>query len=411
MTAWRDSRATLHTLDLRNMTLWTLGRNWTQTLTVLTALGHDLQQCPNLSRLDFGGTFQFSGMFAAFVKGVCTGHGLLKLTHFAITMVGNVNEDASSVGPMQNFLSAVPCISHLALQSSVHNDVIPCLEHTQLESLQLAKNIFQGRGAQRLGQLLPKLYALTDLDISKTELTDACLAHLALGLHGCPRLRTANLAGCMVRHQATSDGVCAVMRALATRKHLTHLDLSMNELSVQAMAVFAGNVRKDSPLRHFNVMDTFWQDGIMQHVVKIVLACSALHTLDVRRNRVGRDDLATLLRMSNKPCSVRELRLSGIALGWQGVQWLREAQPCFARLMRLELVRCDVGDDGAKIFAECVSGWPALQHVDLSYNEIMSAGGVALAEAQKDAAWKLTAGNNFMSREVKQRLCKQGCVA
>ena len=88
---------------------------------------------------------------------------------------------------------------------------------------------------------------------------------------------------------------------------------------------------------------------------------------------------------------------------------LVQAQALLRHLVQVEMEGCQVGDRGAKTFAEASQGWPSLRYVGLGMNQIRDEGMMMLAAARQRGGWRLSAGQNRLSYAVQQRLAKEGC--
>ena len=401
LTAWRDSREVLQKLSLYNFIF-----HRDIAIEAFATLGRELGHCTNLQDLNLGSMRMVPECLASFVQGVTATHGLPSLTH--LRMGGNHLNGPDSVPLMTQLISVTPQLQHMELgNNSLHPDMLGGGWLTGIQHLNLTHGCLGGHGMECLFSQRGHLHALKHLDVSYNSLGNADLVRLAGVLEACRSLESANLAGSTRNVSTPHEGMCAVMRVLGSLTKVTTLQLPGMHVGIalSEAGCFGGSLQR-LDLSYMALDNT---SAGVQQVARIMDGCPALHTLALRHNVFDADGLAAMLGRLSRPCALRVLKLSGNKLLEDGVLVLVQAQALLRHLVEIEMRGCEVGNAGAKRFAEAADGWPSLRLVDMAMNRIGEDAMTALGAARQRRGWRLRLGMNFLSYKVEQRLVKEGC--
>ena len=247
---------------------------------------------------------------------------------------------------------------------------------SRVSFLNISSNSVGLEGATAIGMLLNINTAIRMLNLHECNIGNDGLVVLSNGLAANRSLDKLVLS----KNQLNEDiALGALGRALQTSK-LTILDLSMNKLGSQGLQAL--DLHTNSTLETIEL----WGNGISITggiFVSDTLSSlrSKIQNLNLRSNDlgdIGAESIAFGLEYNR---SLRKMWLSSNHIGDEGATHLARALRGHA-LESIYLSCCDIGNEGAKAFAELL-GDPTthLRVLDLYRNQIGDSGGDALAKA------------------------------
>jgi serine/threonine protein kinase/Leucine-rich repeat (LRR) protein len=236
--------------------------------------------------------------------------------------------------------------------------------------------------------LLKRLDQLQWLDLSHTPLTDAALTHLReLARLESLIVKGTNLSDEAVEQLAAEFGPAHVVgnppdpQRLAARWIIEHrgtVVLSTGQISKKE-GVPAGPCRIESV--SLASLESLHPDDVIQHLA----ACTALHTLDLRRVRLSEEDLRVLSGLKE----LKTLSLAEMSVGDGALVHLAPLE----KLESLDLSRTHVTGSGLGY----LSGARGLKHLQLSYAPVQSGNLNALAAFTKLETLELSANSSAQS--------------
>jgi Ran GTPase-activating protein (RanGAP) involved in mRNA processing and transport len=325
------------------------------------------------------------------------------------------------------------CLGPRAAQAIV--DII--IRHPSIRVLYLAGNAIGNAGCAPICQLLATTQVIS-LDLSSNSLTDSGVAELLRSVAYNKSLFSLKLGSCSAigRNSCGPEAIPALARVLAANSVLSELDLTMCELSTDAVSIIAECLARNHSLHVLNLANnnlqsrggTFILSSCVRNRLKS-LNLSGNHLKDDIAPALGRflseSRTARVLDLSSNGltarfalaiapplasgCMLEELSLSGNPLTGRGLAALGPALVTNGALRVLAVQRCKIDpagfgefcgelekntalvrvnfghnalrDDGSKRIAPVLEVHPSLRDVNMDLCEIGDGGAAAIFEA------------------------------
>lgn len=273
--------------------------------------------------------------------------GSLKALTFHLQHVGKLRVlrlcgcrlTAQDLAALGESLDSVPLLDvvDLSWNAGVGGDSLHCLTskfHSgcQIRELHLVDCQLTDLDIKTLGQALPLMPNLEDLDLSCNKITTAGMKELFSSLKTTYGLKTLMLHMCGLEQ----DGLCILGEALQFLLTLERLDLSANK---GASGGFAKMTKRLAQMTHLSCLDVhlcgLTEEDVIA-LVQVIPSLSALTELDVSSNKKMGDALQPLLSVLPLP-KMRKLLLNNSDLSSDSYQALGSAVPSLALLERLNV--------------------------------------------------------------------------
>ncbi|XP_076147420.1 leucine-rich repeat-containing protein 31 isoform X1 [Alosa pseudoharengus] len=183
-----------------------------------------------------------------------------------------------------------------------------------------------------LGQALPLMSSLEDLDISCNRITTGGMKELFSCLNATHGLKTLMLHMCGLEQ----DGLCILGEALQFFPTLERLDLSANKGASGGLAKMTKNLAQMTYLSCLGIHLCSLSEEDVMALVQVLPSLSALTELDVSSNKKIGDALQSLLSALPLP-KMRKLLLNNCGLSTDSYQALGSAVPSLSQLERLNV--------------------------------------------------------------------------
>ena len=268
-----------------------------------------------------------------------------------------------------NILSNVHTL-HLRMSLSSDDVHHVCEVLGQLDSLcclRLPWTHIDDVGAIALAKALKDHTRLTELDISRNEITSVGMSALAMVIRA-NKIQHLNISRNKIG--GSCDDLVDAKGVLSQMKHLAISGISLNAVGTQGIEYLSESLKYCHQLVELNVSST----GIDSHGVVILSeslqCCSRLVKLDISCNAIE------YLSESLKYChQLVELNVSRTGIDSCGVVLLSESLQCWSRLVKLDISDNDIGTQGMLSLAnKLVKYCNNLQELNLSENNITSEG-------------------------------------
>ncbi|KAL3665310.1 hypothetical protein V7S43_009938 [Phytophthora oleae] len=251
--------------------------------------------------------------------------------------------------------------------------------------------------------LLRREYNKRAFDFSHQGLGDNFIVRFAACLPELPLVECINVCD----NRLTDAGISCLVRALENKPHLTSLDVSSNPIGIDAANVLRGYVRSNlCTLRVLALNEIALSDQESARLAKALERNKSIERLLLRGNQIGLQVLASkgipvveedeeeeeedapvklltggqaLGTMLTANLTLQHLDLSWNQLRSAGCGFIAAALPMNYQLRELDLSYNSLGDKGAFAIAHALRAGARLRRLTLSYNGISPRGGVGLA--------------------------------
>ncbi|KAG1684265.1 hypothetical protein DVH05_002617 [Phytophthora capsici] len=252
--------------------------------------------------------------------------------------------------------------------------------------------------------LLRREYNKRAFDFSHQGLGDNFIVRFAACLPELPLVECINVCD----NRLTDAGISCLVRALENKPHLTSLDVSSNPIGIDAANVLRSYVRSNlCTLRVLALNEIALSDEESARLAKALERNKSIERLLLRGNQIGLEVLASkgihvveedeeeeeeedaavklltggqaLGTMLTANLTLQHLDLSWNQLRSAGCGFIAAALPMNYQLRELDLSYNSLGDKGAFVIAHALRAGARLRRLKLSYNGISPRGGVGLA--------------------------------
>ncbi|XP_062377689.1 leucine-rich repeat-containing protein 31 [Sardina pilchardus] len=245
-------------------------------------------------------------------------------------------QDLTSLGES---LDSVPLLEivDLSWNAGVGGDSLHCLT-SQLRSgcmiraLRLVDCQLSDADMKALGQALPLMPSLEDLDVSCNRITTGGVKELFSCVNTTHGLKTLMLHMCGLEQ----DGLCIFGEALQFFPTLERLDLSANKGASGGLAKMTKNLAQMTHLSCLGIHLCGLTEEDVMALVQVIPSLSALTELDVSSNKKIGDALQSLLSVLPLP-KMRSLLLNNCGLSTDSYEALGSAVPSLSQLERLNV--------------------------------------------------------------------------
>ena len=232
--------------------------------------------------------------------------------------------------------------------------------------------------------LLKKMAALESVVLSRNEIGDKGMEHLADSLGSAPRLKTLELNILNISFM----GMGCVARGLNTMTALRELNMSRNPIGNNGMEHLANGLEKHIPLAMLDLGDAQIGDKGMEYLARALHKMTALEILKLNSNEVGNKGMEALSTALDNLTQLKNLQLKNNSIEDDGVEHLSGALHSMKTLEVLNLSANNFGDGGLFFLQRPLEMKPTplkeLKSLDLTKNDSIG----PLGSAKIKQAWK-----------------------
>lgn len=181
-----------------------------------------------------------------------------------------------------------------------------------------------------------------------------------------------------------NDGALAIVRAIQKQRvPCAFLDMSMCYITDEGAVAVAALLETSSSLKELRLQSNAIGDDGGAAIAKALLKNVSLTSLRIESNRLGEIACNAFEKALRVNCNAfRELHLNANPVQCAGAQAVaRSLSSNRPRVLRLNLQRCEIGDDGACAIASALRTNSTITFVNLQRNVIADEGASAIARS------------------------------
>ena len=288
--------------------------------------------------------------------------------------------------------------------------------NTMLQSLDISHNTISDDGISSISDCLKINSTLCKLNLSSNKITDEGAKKLAEGIQVNVTLQELNIS----KNWISKEGVMRIVEACTINRTLHKLVCTHNNLSKSGLAVINEYIKKENAVQIFeasyNTVIASSRCGLQLDLVIPILQSLRRSPDGWENNLLDYDKQVWLVNdtiWQSIPCRFTHNSLIELEIPYYSiipnahvdiVQGIMQVDT----LLKLNISRNEISDDGAIAFSECLKTNTILQKLNISHNRISDDGAIAFSECLKSNTTliELDMSRNYISDRILQSVAQ-----